>query len=444
MQEPSPVTELFDALGPDIAREFSGTRDLLPRQLIWAEDAAVRLAAFLAAASKPSRAVVVCDVRTREVAGAAMAQALKGRGFAVEELLVPDERGLPPVCDDVTLRRLQARPLRAELWVAAGSGVMNDLTKWLAGEAGLPYAVLATAASMNGYSAANVAPSIQGVKSLFRARAPLAIAADPRVVAQAPFELTTSGLGDVIAKPVSTADWLLNHHLSGEAFSPAVAAVINRLEPRYLGQPEALARREPEAVRALFEALIYSGCAMTLQGSSLPASGGEHLISHTLDMLAGVDGTRHDLHGRQVGVATLFAAALYQRVLALDAPVFRADPPPFDEARWGPLAAAVRVEWEKKKVKVREACAALSQPGRWNAVRGELAKVVKEPAAIKDCLRRAGAAHRWSDLGCTREGFLTAVNQCASMRARFTSIDLAWVTGVLPGAAEEIVAQWLD
>jgi glycerol-1-phosphate dehydrogenase [NAD(P)+] len=438
------VTELFDALGPDIAREFSAARHTLPRQLIWAEDANLQLAAFLSSVAPPSRAVVVHDVRTREVAGAALAQALRARGFEVDELLVPDERGLPPVCDDVTLQRLQARRPKGALFVAAGSGVMNDLTKWLAAEAGAPYAVLATAASMNGYSAANVAPSIKGVKSLFRAKAPLAIAADPRVVAHAPFALTTSGLGDVIAKPVSTADWLLNHHLSGEAYSPAVAAVINQLEPSYLDHPEALARREPAAVRALFEALIYSGCAMTLQGSSLPASGGEHLISHTLDMLAHVDGAPHDLHGRQVGVGTLFAAALYERVLALPNPTFRADPPPFDEKRWGPTAEAVRVEWEKKKVKVREACEGLAQPGRWEQLRAQLSPVVRHPAAIKDCLRRAGAAHRWSDLGCSREGFLTAVTQCAAIRARFTSIDLAWVTGVLPGAAEEIVAQWLD
>ena len=439
-----PVTELFDALGPDIAREFARTREVLPRQLIWAEDAAPRLAAFLASVAKPSRAVVVNDVRTRAVAGAALAQALKAQGFEVEELLVPDEGGSSPVCDDVTLRRLQGRLPKAQLLVAAGSGVMNDLTKWLAAEAGLPYAVLATAASMNGYSAANVAPAIQGVKSLFRAKAPLAIAADPRVVAQAPYELTSSGLGDVIAKPVSTADWLLNHHLSGEAFSPAVAAVINRLEHRYLDHPEALARREPEAVHALFEALIFSGCAMTLQGSSLPASGGEHLISHTLDMLAHVGGGRHDLHGRQVGVGTIFAAALYQRVLALPEPAFRPVEPPFDEQRWGPIAGAVRVEWEKKKAKLKEACAALSQPGRWQAVRAQLIPVVRDPASIKDCLRRAGAAHRWSDLQCSRERFLTAVSQCASIRARFTSIDLAWVTGVLPEAAEPIVAQWLD
>lgn len=438
------LPDLFDALGPDIGQEFSARRDTLPRALIWADDAPLRLASALAALLPARRALVLADARTREVAGAELASALRSHGFQVMEHLVADEHGHPPVCDDVTKERLQRELPAADLYLAAGSGVINDLTKWLSAEAQVPYAVLATAASMNGYSAANVAPAIKGVKSLFRARAPLFIAASPRVIAAAPWEMTSSGLGDVIAKPVSTADWLLNHRISGEPFSPAVAGVINRIETSYVDHPEALAGREPEAVRGLFEALVHSGCAMTLQGSSLPASGGEHLVSHTLDMLAHVDGTRHDLHGRQVGVGTILAAALYERIVALPEPTFRAVDPPFDAALWGPIAGAVRVEWEKKREKMAQACAYLSAPGRWQALRAELQPLLRSPASIKDCLRRAGAAHRWADLGCSRERFLTAVSQCASIRARFTSIDLAWATGVLPGAAEEITRAWLD
>jgi glycerol-1-phosphate dehydrogenase [NAD(P)+] len=438
------TSDLFAALGTDIAREHGERRGAVPSALIWADDAADLLAAAIAERLPARRALVLADARTREVAGAELARALRAHGFEVAEHLVPDEGGHSPVCDDVTKERLQRELPPADVYFAAGSGVINDLTKWLAAEAQVPYAVLATAASMNGYAAANVAPAIRGVKSLFRAKAPLVIAARPSVVAAAPFALTSSGLGDVIAKPVSTADWWLNHRLSGEAYSPAAAGLINRLEPSYLEHPEALARHEPEAVRGLFEALVYSGCAMTLQGSSLPASGGEHLVSHTLDMLAHVDGGRHDLHGRQVGVATILAAALYQRILALEAPTFRPVDPPFDAALWGPIAGAVKVEWEKKREKMAQACAYLSAPGRWAEVRAELAPILRAPAGIKDCLRRSGAAHRWADLGCTRPRFLTAVQQCASIRARFTSIDLAWATGVLPGAAEEIVAEWLD
>ena len=63
-----------------------------------------------------------------------------------------------------------------------------------------PAAIFATAASMNGYAAANVAPAVAGVKTLIHARAHRIVASDPAVLAAAPAALTSAGLGDVIAK----------------------------------------------------------------------------------------------------------------------------------------------------------------------------------------------------------------------------------------------------
>ena len=92
------------------------------------------------------------------------------------------------MCDDVTCRALveQLRPMRPDLVVAVGSGVINDLCKWASFQLKIPYVVVATAASMNGYSSANVAPTIAGVKMLIEARPPLAVVAEPAVIEQAP------------------------------------------------------------------------------------------------------------------------------------------------------------------------------------------------------------------------------------------------------------------
>jgi len=388
--------------------------------------------------------VQLSDRRTHEAAGKACASALAKAGWSVTELPIADGAdGSPPVCDEQTKLRLAAELPQADVLVAVGSGVVNDLSKWLAAEAELPYVVFATAASMNGYTAANVAPSIDGVKSLFRARAPRLVAAQPQVLESAPFELTAAGLGDVIAKPVSTADWIVNHQLFDEPFSQPVAGIIDAVEPRYLDDPEAIGQRTPAAIAALFEALLLSGCAMTLQGSSLPASGGEHLVSHTLDMMSGLDGVPHDLHGRQVGVATILAAALYQRVLGMDRPPWRPDGAPFDAGFWGPSAAAVEREHRLKQQRMEQACELLGTAGRWEAVRRAVAPVLRPPELIKRCLRRAGAAHRIEDLGCSRERFLLAVQHAGAIRGRFTSIDLAHAAGVLPDAAEELVDTWL-
>ena len=436
--------DLFDALGEPILRAFASRRDSLPRALFYSPDAAEELAQLVAQQVPGRSAILLADQRTSAIAGERCARALGAAGFSVVERIVRDgPGGASPVCDELTKDRVAAELPSGDVLVAVGSGVVNDLSKWIAGERGVPYAVFATAASMNGYSAANVATSVRGVKSLFRARAPLAIAAAPAVIEDAPFELTASGLGDAIAKPVSTADWLMNHRLFGEEFSRPVAEIIDRIEGSYLDAPERLARREPAAIRALFEALVYSGCAMTLQGSSLPASGGEHLVSHTLDMLAHVDGTGHDLHGRQVGVATIFAAELYQRICTPEALEVRPAVAPLDRALWGPIADAVAAEHAKKRARAEAALAALAAPGRWTALRAELSPILRSPGRIKEGLSRSGAAHRLADIGCTRERFLRAVRLCGAIRGRFTSIDLGWSTGVLPGAAEEIVDTWL-
>ncbi|HET6439267.1 MAG TPA: iron-containing alcohol dehydrogenase [Anaeromyxobacter sp.] len=436
--------DLFEALGEPIRQAFAPRRDTIPLALFYSADSAEELARLLAVQVAGRSVVAVADQRTWAVAGGRCARALRSAGFTVAERILKDPPGGgSPVCDEVAKEELAAEIPGADLLVAVGSGVVNDLTKWIAGERGVRYAVYATAASMNGYSAANVAPSIRGVKSLFRARAPLAIGADPAVIEAAPFELTASGLGDAIAKPVSTADWLMNHRLFGEEYSPPVAQIIDRIETSYVGEPERLLHRDPGAVRALFEALVFSGCAMTLQGSSVPASGGEHLVSHTLDMLAHVEGTRHDLHGRQVGVATIFAAALYQRICAREALELCPAMVPLDLRLWGPIAEAVAGEHAKKRASAEAARSALAAPGRWSALRAELSPILRSPGRIKDCLSRSGAAHRIADIGCTRERFLCAVRHCGAIRGRFTSIDLGWVTGLLPAVAEEITDEWL-
>lgn len=435
--------ELFDLLGPKVRAELSARRDTLPRKLLLSRDAAEALASELRSETDGRRVVVVFDERTRRAAGDRCVSALASEGFAVHEALLHDAHGHSPVCDDQTQRELASALPEADVLVGVGSGVISDLVKWIAFERKLPAAIFATAASMNGYSAANVAPAVSGVKTLVHARAHRLVAADPSVLAAAPFALTSAGLGDVIAKVVSTADWKLNDLLFGEQYSEAVASIIDDVQEKFLSEPSKLARGDEAAVSGLLEALVYSGCAMTLQGSSLPASGGEHLISHALDMRADAEGSRHDLHGRQVGLGTIFAAALYERVLALPAPRLRSEPLPFDREGWGKIADSVAAHHAKQSLRMAQSAQRLATGDTWSQVRAALEPMLEPAAWVKRVLREAGAAHRVSDLGIDRERFLWAVRNGAQIRERFTSLDLAWVTGVLPGAAEEIVDEYL-
>jgi glycerol-1-phosphate dehydrogenase [NAD(P)+] len=298
-----------------------------------------------------------------------------------------------------------------------------------------------------------VAPTLKGVKSLIRARAPLAVFAVPTVIVGAPFELTASGLGDTIAKPASTADWILNHVFCGEYFCRYCSEMINNLEPYYFDHPEDIRDRKPAAIEALFSALLYSGIAMTLVGTSAPASGGEHLLSHTLDMMSSVDGIAHDLHGRQVGLGTLFSSAIYERIFQIDNPARLASLSPvrqgrdalatIDSAFWGPLAESIREQHEQKKPVLKILCEKLNDGESWQDFLAAARAQVRSPSQIKNCLRTAGAAHTFADIGCSRERLRAAILHMHEIRKRPTVIDLAWILGVLPGAADDIIDQWL-
>jgi glycerol-1-phosphate dehydrogenase [NAD(P)+] len=273
------------------------------------------------------------------------------------------------------------------------------------------------------------------------------------MIIEAPFELTAAGLGDCIAKPVSTADWIMNHIFCDEYFCRYCSEMINTLEPYYFNHSEDIRDRKPAAIEALFKALLYSGIAMTIVGTSAPASGGEHLLSHTLDMMSSIDGIAHDLHGRQVGLGTLFTSAIYDRIFQIEDPTRVAGILPairgrdaldtIDSMFWGSLTESVRQQYEQKKPLLQSLSEKLTNSETWQTFLTASRNQVRSPDQIKNCLRTAGAAHTFEDIGCSRRRLRAAILHMHEIRKRPTVIDLAWILGILPGATDEIIDQWL-
>jgi glycerol-1-phosphate dehydrogenase [NAD(P)+] len=433
-----------DLLGKTFSCTCGRVHTVPVQALHYGETAADALPALLRQHAPRRQGVLLADARTFAAAGRDAERILERAGLPFHTLLLPDPPRGDPVCDDLTRAWLEASlPPAVGVILAVGSGVVNDLAKWAAFDRGLPYLVLATAASMNGYTSANIAPAIRGVKRVMDGRAPFAVLASPSVLAAAPWKLTAAGLGDVIAKPVSMTDWTINRLLFNEYFCPLCAGLIRELEPVYMENPEALARKEPASMEALFMALLYSGLSMTMAGTSFPASGGEHMVSHVLDMKALAEGREHDYHGRQVGLGAIVAAALYERLLALNRPVFRAVTEPTDAAYWGALAPVVEEEHAAKRERAVQAVARLNEPGVWEQVRGIIAAQAVSPARIKACLKRAGAAHTAGEIGCSAGRFTEALLRSHQIRARYTVLDLARAAGILPGSAAALVEEWL-
>lgn len=399
-------------------------------------------------------ATVVADQRTWNACGRQVYDVLQRDVLKVESVIVPDREDGDPVCDDATCDWLKARLAAAkgqigdrlpDVVVAVGSGVINDLSKWSSFELNIPYVAVATAASMNGYAAANVAAQIAGLKVVLEARPPVAVVAEPDVIENAPSEMTGAGFGDTIAKPQSNADWVMNNFLFAEYYCPFCAEMLTSLEDLYLKHPENLKHAKSEAVKGLFEALFWTGVAMTLVGTSTPASGAEHLLSHTLDMIANLRSERHDLHGRQVGLGVVFSAALYERILKIEKPRFAELPDQIDEAFWTvpAVANAVREQYTAKKPQLDIMREKITQQTTWEQVKTRLGATARSPRVVKDWLLQAGAASSIGDISCSRERLREAALHMHEIRKRCTVVDLAWLLGVLPGAVDEIIDEWL-
>lgn len=394
---------------------------------------------------------VVFDRRTCEVAGERAAGLLEGEGFPVRRVLVPEGAGGRPHADEETLRLVEGALAGQALAVAAGAGTINDLCKLSAHRAGIPYLCVATAPSMNGFTSALAAVMLAGVKRTVDCPPPAAVVADLDILARAPIELIRAGLGDLESKPTSSADFRLGGWLGRSAYCRVPERVVLSAEARAAEVAEGIGRADAAAVAVLAEALLLSGISMTLAGSSAPASGGEHLISHHWDMSASAEGRTEGLHGAQVGVCTLISAALYQELSALspaDIDVERlagAQPPPAElERRCRRLHAGradeVWAEWKKKLLSPEALRAELARiRDGWAELWRELHPVLRPARRIREILSAAGAPVTVRELGLSPEHARRSLRSAHQIRGRFTVLDLADELGLLERIADRVL-----
>lgn len=441
--------ELNELLGSSFTCSCGKQHTVPTKEFIYGPDSFATITGLIDKYSPEKRCLIIADRRTYDVAGREIEDLCRTGGVSCGHYIVPDAGDESPAVDDRTRDVLLQHTSDPGLLIAVGSGVINDLVKWAAYLNNQPYIVVATAASMNGYGSANVAATIDGLKVLFHAAAPKAVIAKPDILLEAPYELSTAGLGDALAKPVSSADWRLNNFLFEDYFCQFSIDLLKDLEPVYLRNPEKIRNRDHSGFKALFMALFYSSVAMTITGTSSPASGGEHLLSHTLDMLAAQNKCSHDLHGRQVGVSSILMAALYERVLTIEQPQFRDPPAQVNRAFWGTLTPIVEKEYQAKLPKMAKAIALLSQPANWKALRATISAHLLPARKLKDCLQQARGAHRYTDLRYNqkpidRDFFVAVANHASQMRNRFTILDIAVMLGVMPEETGDLIDKWIS
>ena len=267
----------LDHLNETLAEVIATYADRLDTRATLITHDALRLGAPLLRAHLPTGDwLIAVDDNTWRVAGQALCEALDALSQPWTRYDVPDAHdGAPPMCDDHAVALFHDALVRGQhaAGVAVGSGTINDIVKLASHQAGLPMACVATAPSMNGYTSAIAAVLSHGVKTTVSCTAPRVVIADVDVMAQAPQRMIASGLGDLISKPVSNADWMLSAHLNGSYHSAEAMRVIELGAAMLEGVAERLPVRDREATAGLVASLILSGLAMSVAGSSSPASG---------------------------------------------------------------------------------------------------------------------------------------------------------------------------
>ena len=226
--------------------------------------------------------------------------------------LVPDEKAIATLEEAVTPE--------TDLILGIGSGVINDLCKYVSFLRRLPYAIVATAPSMDGYASVGAAMIIGGMKITYNAHVPMAIVGDTDILKNAPMDMIRSGFGDVVGKYSCLSDWKLAKELRNEYFCPFVYGMTMEMVEKTVSLAEGLMKRESAAVTALMEALVGVGIAMAYVGNSRPASGSEHHLSHYFEIVGILRKEPYFHHGIDVGYSTLTTAKMREEILSLPAP----------------------------------------------------------------------------------------------------------------------------
>lgn len=205
-----------------------------------------------------------------------------------------------------------ALPRTTQAIVAVGGGKVIDYAKYVAFINQIPIISIPTSVSNDGFSSPMASLTINGKRQSLKARIPHGVIIDTNIIKASPKRFTLSGIGDLVSKVTAIYDWKLSYHQTHEPVNDfAVLISMNSVE-NLIGYPNKDID-DLEFLRLLCGALVMSGVAMEVSGSSRPASGAEHLISHAYDKLAKAP----TLHGIQVGVAT-YAVAWLQKNDKLD------------------------------------------------------------------------------------------------------------------------------
>lgn len=271
----------------------------LPRDVVIGHDVIGQLPAVCQDLNLGSSALMISGKSTMALAGS-----------GVREILATACDVKPYIADEINatvIKNAEKAAKGADFLIGVGGGRVIDTAKIVSYNLDRPFISIPTAASHDGIASARASVALEGGQSSLEAHPPIAIVADTGIIAQAPHRLLASGCADVISNYTAILDWELAHRVRGEAMSEYAIALSKMTAEILVKNAHLIKPHQEQSAWFVTKALVSSGVAMSIAGSSRPASGGEHKFSHALERLA----PGKALHGESCGIGTIISMYLH-------------------------------------------------------------------------------------------------------------------------------------
>ena len=271
---------------------------VLPRIVVTGPGVLEQLPAVIAELDLPERGLIVCDSNTLKIAGRQVNEYLEIGGHQMKKVVVEG-------ANSQELLRVEDALDGIDFLVGVGGGRPIDLAKQAGFNKNIPFVSIPTAASHDGFGSARSSIRQAGRKTSMQAIPPIAVVADTTIISRAPSSHLAAGVGDIVSNQTAVLDWRLDGQKAD--YSEYAAALSEMAAQLVEDGIEKVASGTEEGVRLVVKALISSGVAMSIAGTSRPASGGEHKFSHWLD----ANSDNPALHGEQCGLGSIVTMYLH-------------------------------------------------------------------------------------------------------------------------------------
>jgi glycerol-1-phosphate dehydrogenase [NAD(P)+] len=387
---------------------------------------------------KSKKILVLCDEVTYEVSGRKICENLKYNNASPLILKPENEKRVHAKYEYI--EKIERNIKNIDLILTCGTGTITDLGK-LAGEKNkIPVISFPTAPSMNGYTSPVAAYIKDGVKITTSVKPCEYVYIDENIITNAPIELIKAGFADSLAKSFANSDWKISSIITGEKFCGLPLKIVSEAEEKYVNKGDLIKGRDKKVIKDIMDGLNLGGISMIIAGSSSPASGGEHLISHFLDMYAHQNKIEpFSFHGLQVGTGIYISSLIYDLVRD-----FKSDEIgkriekrkiDYDEkfekiCSLFPSSKNILKKIFDKKIKVIEEIKE-KLPLKWEEIKKEAMPMVYSPSEIEKFLKKAECPLHLSEICDDKKLIKNAILLSRFIRERITILDIADETGIL-------------